>query len=273
MTTSNNPDTRRSSSSVRKPVDPRPLALGGLVAFMLFALFMIWPTSPRLPGQARRTAPADATASGKPRANPIVEIETTEGTIRAQLFQDRAPETVKNFVDLVDQGFYDGIVFHRVIPGFMIQTGDPRGNGTGGRADRGLSPKVLTDEFHPSLRHDRAGLLSMANKGPNSGDCQFFITTAPASHLDDKHAIFGEVIDGMPIVRAIEGVPTDKRSDKPFAPPRMIKVRMVNPESDAAKGTKEETSAKGQESSQTEVAIKDPPAGDTKKAPKKGDAA
>ncbi|MFO0945350.1 MAG: peptidylprolyl isomerase [Planctomycetota bacterium] len=247
MNPSENAEVKRdsgkpSSSSVRKPTDPRLLAVGGLVVFMLFALYMIWPSQPRLREIVLVAKPAENLPTAE---NPIVEIETTSGKIRARLFRDRAPETVQNFVELVNQGFYDGIVFHRVIPGFMIQTGDPRGNGTGGRQDRGLEPKVLQDEFDPSLRHDRPGLLSMANKGPNTGDCQFFITTGPASHLDDKHAIFGEVIDGMQVVKEIEGVPTDKRNDMPFAPPRMIKVHLLSAD-ELTKKAETDASSKGE---------------------------
>lgn len=161
--------------------------------------------------------------------NPIVRIETTEGPVLARLFVDRAPITAENFIDLVKQEFYDGIIFHRVIKEFMIQTGDPKGTGTGGRTDKGLPPKKLKDEFHPELRHDRPGILSMANAGPNTGDSQFFITTVPTPWLDDRHAIFGEVIHGMDIITKIENAPTG-RQDRPVDPPKMVRVRVIDAE-------------------------------------------
>mgnify|MGYP002634801670 CR=1 FL=1 len=156
---------------------------------------------------------------------PIVEIETNHGVIRAELFQERAPKTVENFVDLVEKKFYDGMIFHRVIRGFMAQTGDPTGTGAGGRTDKGLPHKALPDEFHPELRHDTGGLLSMANSGPNTGDSQFFITTDPATWLDDKHSIFGRIIDGMDVVNTIGSVET--RDDRPVNTVKMISVRMI----------------------------------------------
>ncbi len=105
-------------------------------------------------------------------ANPTVTIATTLGDIRAELFRDRAPKTVENFISLAKKGFYNGVLFHRVIPGFMVQTGDPKGDGTGGPG------YTIKDEFEPTLRHDGPGVLSMANAGPNTGGSQFFITVA-----------------------------------------------------------------------------------------------
>ena len=157
---------------------------------------------------------------------PNVDIETTLGTIRVRLFTDKAPGTAQNSLDLVADEYYDGIIFHRVIRNFMIQTGCPLGKGTGGRADKGLEPANLADEFHPELRHDRPGILSMANRGPNTGDTQFFITTVPTPHLDDRHAVFGEVIDGMDVVGQIETLPTGA-NDRPEEPPQMTRVRVV----------------------------------------------
>jgi len=204
--------------------------LYGLVTVIVLAVavFALWPpggssgTSDK-PDQEEKSQ-EDTAAKG----NPVVEIETNFGAIRAELFADKAPETVENFVDLVEQEFYDGIIFHRVIPGFMIQTGDPLGRGTGGRTDKGLPPKQLMDEFHPDLRHDKPGVLSMANSGPNTGDTQFFITTVATPHLDDKHAIFGQVIEGMDVVRKIESLPTDA-GDRPREEAKMLRVRMVEP--------------------------------------------
>jgi cyclophilin family peptidyl-prolyl cis-trans isomerase len=122
---------------------------------------------------------------------------TEKGTVRIRLFAEEAPETVNNFVFLAREGYFDGTTFHRVIEGFMAQGGDPTGTGTGGP---GYS---IPDEFHPSLRHDRPGVLSMANRGPNTGGSQFFITHVATPWLDDRHAVFGEVVDGMEVVNAL----------------------------------------------------------------------
>lgn len=130
-------------------------------------------------------------------ANRIASFDTNLGAFKIELFEDKAPITTKNFIDLAQKGFYDGVVFHRVIDGFMIQGGDPQGTGRGGPG------YTIKDEFHPSLKHDSAGILSMANAGPNTGGSQFFITLAPTTWLDNKHAIFGKVTDGMDVVRAI----------------------------------------------------------------------
>jgi cyclophilin family peptidyl-prolyl cis-trans isomerase len=124
-------------------------------------------------------------------------IFTEKGTIRIKLFAEEAPETVNNFVFLAREGYFDGTTFHRVIEGFMSQGGDPTGTGTGGP---GYS---IPDEFHPDLRHDRPGVLSMANRGPNTGGSQFFITHVATPWLDDRHAVFGEVVEGMEVVNAI----------------------------------------------------------------------
>lgn len=125
-------------------------------------------------------------------------ITTEKGKIRIQLFADKAPKTVNNLVFLARQGFYDGTIFHRVIPGFMAQAGDPTGTGGGGPGYR------FEDEFHPDLRHDTEGILSMANSGPGTNGSQFFITYAPQPHLDDKHTVFGKVVEGMDVVIALD---------------------------------------------------------------------
>lgn len=127
------------------------------------------------------------------------KIETSKGTINIDFFEDKAPLTVASFVNLARKGFYDGLSFHRVIAGFMIQGGCPLGTGTGGPGYR------FEDEFDKSLRHDRPGLLSMANAGPGTNGSQFFITHVPTPHLDDNHAIFGEVksADDQQVVDAI----------------------------------------------------------------------
>lgn len=150
----------------------------------------------------------------------IVKFETTMGTFKAKLYTEKAPITTKNFIDLVNQGFYNGIIFHRVIDGFMIQGGDPTGTGTGG------SKTTIKDEFGPGLKHDKKGIFSMANRGPNTGTSQFFITLAPQPHLDGKHAVFGEVIEGINIVEKIGKVKTGA-GDKPVTEVKMTKVTMV----------------------------------------------
>ena len=135
--------------------------------------------------------------------NSKVKFTTNKGVFVAEIFEDKAPNTAKNFLDLVNKGFYDGIIFHRVIDGFMIQGGDPNGNGTGGPG------YTIKDEFHKDLRHDSAGILSMANAGPNTGGSQFFITLDQTPWLDGHHAVFGKVIEGMDVVEKIGHVQTD----------------------------------------------------------------
>ena len=152
---------------------------------------------------------------------------TSEGNFTARLFEDEAPKTVANFTGLADGSkewtdprtgkkthdkYFDGTVFHRVIADFMIQGGDPLGQGTGGPG------YTFADEFSPKLRHDRPGLLSMANRGPNTGGGQFFITLVPTPWLDNKHAIFGEIVEGMDVVEAIGRTPTSKPGDRPIKP-------------------------------------------------------
>ncbi len=132
-----------------------------------------------------------------PGKDYYANLITEKGTVRIRLFAEKAPETVNNFVFLAREGYYDGTTFHRVIEGFMAQGGDPTGTGTGGP---GYS---IRDEFHPDLRHDRPGILSMANRGPNTGGSQFFITRAATPWLDDRHAVFGEVVEGMEVVNAL----------------------------------------------------------------------
>jgi peptidyl-prolyl cis-trans isomerase A (cyclophilin A) len=150
-------------------------------------------------------------------------FDTTEGTFRVRLFDAEAPNTVANFVGLAEgtkewrdpasgerrkTPFYNGIVFHRVINGFMIQGGDPLGQGTGGPGYN------FADEIHPKARHNRAGILSMANAGPGTNGSQFFITLGATPHLDNRHSVFGEVTSGMDIVRRIGSTPTG-RQDRP----------------------------------------------------------
>jgi len=159
-------------------------------------------------------------------------LRTSKGAIEIDLFDERAPRTVENFVGLatgeqewehpktgeqMDSPLYDDVLFHRVIEGFMIQTGDPTGTGRGGPG------YTFDDEFHPELRHDGPGTVSMANSGPNTNGSQFFITLDAQPHLDDRHAVFGDVIDGMDVVEEIGNVETDG-SDEPLSPVHLESV-------------------------------------------------
>jgi peptidyl-prolyl cis-trans isomerase A (cyclophilin A) len=140
-------------------------------------------------------------------------FDTTEGKFKIKLFADKAPKTVENFVSLTEgaktgKRFYDGLIFHRVIPNFMIQGGCPEGTGRGGPGYK------FADEFHPSLRHSKKGILSMANSGPNTNGSQFFITVAETSWLDNKHTVFGEVVEGYDVVEKISKVPKNS-GDRP----------------------------------------------------------
>ncbi len=141
-----------------------------------------------------------------------VKLTTNHGPITLELDEASAPDTVKNFLQYVKDGFYDNTVFHRVIDGFMIQGGDPLGQGTGGPGYK------FADEFHPKRRHGKAGVLSMANSGPNTNGGQFFITLAATPWLDDKHSVFGEVVEGMDVIKKVGGTATSKPGDRPVKP-------------------------------------------------------
>jgi cyclophilin family peptidyl-prolyl cis-trans isomerase len=132
-----------------------------------------------------------------PEKNYTARMETEKGEMVIELFADKAPKTVNNFVFLARQGFYDDIIFHRVIANFMAQGGDPTGTGTGGPGYK------FEDEFDPSLKHDKPGILSMANAGPNTNGSQFFITHVPTPWLDNKHSVFGQVSEGMDVLMSI----------------------------------------------------------------------
>lgn len=159
-------------------------------------------------------------------------FDTSQGSFTVRLFEKEAPKTVENFVGLAEgtrewqdpatgerkkAPFYDGVIFHRIIDGFMIQGGDRLGQGTGGPGYK------FADEFHPSLRHSKAGMLSMANAGPNTNGSQFFITLGPTPHLDNRHSVFGEVVEGLDVVKKIGSVPTG-RQDRPVTPVVMNRV-------------------------------------------------
>ena len=152
------------------------------------------------------------------------QFSTSEGSFTVKLHDQEAPRTVENFVGLAEgtrewtdprtnqkvrKPYFDGTIFHRVIDGFMIQGGDPLGQGIGGPG------YTFADEFHPALRHNKAGILSMANRGPNTNGGQFFITLGPTPHLDDRHSVFGEVVDGLDVVKIIGRTKTGPR-DRPI---------------------------------------------------------
>ena len=170
------------------------------------------------PANDKQPPKADKEKTSAPAAkNRVARFETTKGTFRIELAEDKAPITTKNFIDLASKGFYDGVIFHRVIDGFMIQGGDPEGTGRGGPGYK------IPDEFHPDLKHDAAGVLSMANAGPNTGGSQFFITLGPTPHLNNRHAVFGKVIEGLDVVKAIGKTATGP-GDRPLEDVVMKKV-------------------------------------------------
>ncbi|KAL4226678.1 Peptidyl-prolyl cis-trans isomerase-like 1 [Mactra antiquata] len=149
-----------------------------------------------------------------------VTIETTMGSIVVELYWKHAPNTCRNFAELARRGYYNGVKFHRIIKDFMIQGGDPSGTGRGGASIYG---KEFDDEIHSDLRHTGAGILSMANSGPDTNGSQFFITLGPTQWLDGKHAIFGRVSSGMTCVQRIGLVETDS-SDKPVDDIKIVKA-------------------------------------------------
>ena len=165
----------------------------------------------------------------------LAHFTTSEGTFTIQLFEEQAPKTVANFTGLAEGSkewtdprtnkktntpYYDGTIFHRVIDAFMIQGGDPLGQGTGGPGYK------FGDEFHPQLKHSKAGILSMANRGPNTNGGQFFITLEATPWLDNKHSIFGEITDGMDVVKKIGGTATSKPGDRPIKPITIQSVKI-----------------------------------------------
>lgn len=152
-----------------------------------------------------------------------VEIKTTMGVFIVELYTHHAPRTVENFIGLTKQGYYNGVSFHRIIRDFMIQGGDPSGTGRGGQS---LFGKAFEDEIHPGLKHTGAGILSMANSGPNTNTSQFFITLAPTPHLDGKHTIFGRVCDGLEVIKRMGSVQTD-RNDRPVTDVVIVSARVV----------------------------------------------
>ena len=172
-----------------------------------------------LPLLLSRTACA---AEGETPRRPVAVFNTNMGQFQAELYTDLAPVTAGNFIDLAQRGFYNGVIFHRVIDRFMIQGGDPTGTGTGGPGYK------IKDEFGPGLAHDAPGVLSMANAGPNTGGSQFFITLVPTPWLDGKHAIFGRIVEGMDVVEAIGHVET-AQGDRPVKDVVMQSVVVEEP--------------------------------------------
>ncbi|KAF8237645.1 hypothetical protein L208DRAFT_1388817 [Tricholoma matsutake] len=152
-----------------------------------------------------------------------VVLETSLGDVQLELYWDHTPRTCKNFVELANRGYYNGVVFHRIIPDFMIQTGDPTGTGRGGTSIYG---QKFEDEIHPELRFTGAGILAMANSGPNTNGSQFFITLSPTPYLDNKHTIFGRVSSGMRVVQRLGAVAVDKQ-DHPVEDVKIHKARTI----------------------------------------------
>lgn len=153
-----------------------------------------------------------------PKKKYTARMETDKGTIVIELFADKAPKTVNNFVFLSRQGFYEGVIFHRVIANFMVQGGDPTGSGSGGPGYK------FEDEFHASLRHDKRGTLSMANAGPGTNGSQFFITHGPTPHLDNKHSVFGQVIEGEDVLMSI---PPRDPSNRNAPAVKIVRIEIV----------------------------------------------
>ncbi len=150
-----------------------------------------------------------------------VTVNTTMGSFTVELYAKQAPKTCANFVGLASRGYYDGTIFHRIIKDFMVQGGDPTGTGRGGESIYGSK---FADEITRELKHTGAGILSMANAGPNTNGSQFFITLAPCPHLDGKHTVFGRISGGMAVVKRLGLVRTDG-GDRPMEPVRIVSAR------------------------------------------------
>ena len=189
------------------------------------------------PSAEKPAAPADASKPSASKHGPGVyaHITTNHGTMVARLFDKDAPKTVENFVALAEgkkqwrnprtntmvrRPYFNNLTFHRIIPGFMIQGGDPEGTGVGGPGF------TFEDEFNPKLRHSKAGILSMANRGPDTNGGQFFITLVPTPHLNDRHSVFGELVEGTDTLGAIAKVPTNGKAGMPLEPVVIKSVRI-----------------------------------------------
>ncbi|KAK4058585.1 Peptidyl-prolyl cis-trans isomerase-like 1 [Microbotryomycetes sp. JL221] len=160
------------------------------------------------------------------RDNELVVLETSMGPVSFELYHDHAPKTCRNFKELSRKGYYSGTIFHRIIGDFMIQGGDPTGTGRGGMSIYG---EAFEDEIHPELRFTGAGILAMANSGPNTNGSQFFITLAPTPHLDKKHTIFGRVQSGMNVIQRMGSVATNAE-DRPKEDVRILKSKVITVE-------------------------------------------
>jgi len=192
------------------------------LAFCLLLLFMLLGC-----GQQSKDSLAKQSTKETPMEKSeqvFATIETSMGTFKVELYGNATPKTVGNFVGLSEKGYFDGVIFHRVIDNFMIQGGDPTGTGRGGESMYGAK---FQDEFVDTLRHTSAGILSMANAGPNTNGSQFFITLVPTPWLDGKHTVFGKVVEGMDVIRAIGKVKTTKPYDKPVENIVMKKVTIT----------------------------------------------
>jgi len=162
--------------------------------------------------------------SKKGTSNPVVVLETTQGKITLELFPKIAPKAVENFITHINNGYYNGIVFHRIIKEFMIQGGDPTGTGRGGKS---IWNKPFKDEFSPNVVFNKKGVLAMANAGPNTNGSQFFITVAPTPWLNGRHTIFGEVRSGYENVHKLEMVAVTPRENKPLDEQKIIKAYVL----------------------------------------------
>lgn len=193
-----------------------------ILLILFVQVFLIAGCSGNTGNSSSQPVPESTPKQTTTKKNSIAKFETSKGNFTVELFEDKAPVTTKNFIDLVNKKFYDGLIFHRVIDGFMIQGGDPKGTGTGGPG------YTIKDEFHPDLKHNSAGILSMANAGPNTGGSQFFITLAPTPWLDNKHAVFGKVVTGLDVVQGIGKVKTGSM-DKPVEDVVIKKITIEQP--------------------------------------------
>lgn len=185
---------RASISSILRSVSAVFLAISAVTGLMLPSLTA-----------ASQASTEQKQKGNKPMTDPVVVMETTKGTIKIQVFKNDAPTTSANFLDLVQKGFYNGLAFHRYEPGFCLQGGDPKGNGTGGYVDPATGrERNIPLEIAPNHKHSEAGMLAMARtQDPNSASSQFYFTLGPASHLDGGYAIFGKVIDGLNVVKEL----------------------------------------------------------------------
>lgn len=170
----------------------------------------------------KRLIPLFALAFGALAANPTATIETNRGSFTVKLFPEAAPKAVENFITLANKHYYDGTIFHRVIPGFMIQGGDPFGTGTGGESMWGAP---FEDEYSKNLTFDKPGLLAMANRGPKTNGSQFFVTVAATPWLNQKHTIFGEVTQGYDVIEKIVSASTGAQN-KPVVPQKIISIKI-----------------------------------------------